>query len=58
MYSASQQSNTLSGRVTAEGDELFYEVRGQGSPLLMICGGGGDSWGTTHWPTGSPGSTG
>ncbi len=44
MYSASQQSNTLSGRVTAEGDELFYEVRGQGSPLLMICGGGGDSW--------------
>jgi pimeloyl-ACP methyl ester carboxylesterase len=30
------------GRVTAEGDELYYEVRGQGAPLLMIPGGGGD----------------
>jgi pimeloyl-ACP methyl ester carboxylesterase len=31
-----------SGRVTTEGDELYYEVRGQGPPLLMIAGGGGD----------------
>src|SRR5262249_7646069 len=31
------------GRVETEGDELFYEVRGQGQPLLMIPGGGGDA---------------
>jgi pimeloyl-ACP methyl ester carboxylesterase len=30
------------GRVTAEGDKLYYEVRGRGAPLLMIPGGGGD----------------
>jgi pimeloyl-ACP methyl ester carboxylesterase len=30
------------GFVATEGDELFYEVRGQGLPLLMIPGGGGD----------------
>lgn len=33
-----------SGRVTTEGDDLFYEVRGQGTPLLMIAPGGGDGW--------------
>jgi pimeloyl-ACP methyl ester carboxylesterase len=33
-----------SGRVTTEGDELFYEVRGQGAPLLMIPPAGGDGW--------------
>lgn len=33
-----------SGRVTTEGDDLFYEVRGQGLPLLMIPPGGGDGW--------------
>ena len=33
---------TKSGRVKTEGDELYYEVRGQGQPLLMISGGGGD----------------
>lgn len=38
------QHRTGSGRATNEGDDLFYEVRGQGPPLLMICGGGGDSW--------------
>jgi pimeloyl-ACP methyl ester carboxylesterase len=32
------------GRVTTEGDDLFYEVRGQGQPLLMIAPGGGDGW--------------
>ncbi len=31
-----------SGRVTTEGDELYYEVRGQGKPLLMIAAAGGD----------------
>src|SRR5216683_2801082 len=31
-----------SGRVTTEGDELYYEVRGQGQPLLLIPPGGGD----------------
>jgi len=31
-----------SGRVTTEGDSLYYEVRGQGIPLIMIPGGGGD----------------
>jgi pimeloyl-ACP methyl ester carboxylesterase len=31
------------GYVTTEGDTLFYEVRGQGKPLLMISGGGGDA---------------
>jgi pimeloyl-ACP methyl ester carboxylesterase len=29
-------------RITTEGDELYYEVRGHGRPLLMIPGGGGD----------------
>jgi pimeloyl-ACP methyl ester carboxylesterase len=33
-----------SGRVTTEGDDLFYEVRGKGQPLLMIAPGGGDGW--------------
>jgi pimeloyl-ACP methyl ester carboxylesterase len=32
------------GRITTEGDDLYYEVRGQGQPLLMIAGGGGDGW--------------
>ena len=30
------------GFVKTEGDELYYEVRGTGQPLLMIPGGGGD----------------
>lgn len=37
-----KQVNAQSGRVTTEGDELYYEVRGQGQPLLMIPAGGGD----------------
>jgi pimeloyl-ACP methyl ester carboxylesterase len=32
-----------SGRVTTEGDSLYYEVRGQGKPLIMIPGAGGDA---------------
>jgi hypothetical protein len=36
-----KQVATKSGRVTTEGDELYYEVGGQGEPLLMIPGGGG-----------------
>ncbi len=33
-----------SGRVTTEGDDLYYEVRGQGPPLLLIAPAGGDGW--------------
>jgi pimeloyl-ACP methyl ester carboxylesterase len=33
-----------SGYVTTEGDNLYYEVRGRGPPLLMISGAGGDAW--------------
>lgn len=29
--------------VTTEGDELYFEVRGEGPPLLLISGGGGDA---------------
>jgi pimeloyl-ACP methyl ester carboxylesterase len=29
------------GKISVEGDELFYKVTGQGKPLLMIPGGGG-----------------
>ncbi|MFD0712214.1 alpha/beta fold hydrolase [Paenibacillus sp. GCM10027626] len=32
-----------SGRVKTEGDELYYEIRGEGEPLLMISGGNGDA---------------
>lgn len=32
------------GRVTTEGDDLYYEVRGDGKPLLMIPPAGGDGW--------------
>lgn len=39
-----KQINIQSGRVSTEGDELYYEVRGQGLPLLMIAPGGGDGW--------------
>jgi len=31
-----------SDRVTIEGDELYYEVRGQEQPLLMIPAASGD----------------
>lgn len=40
--SASQDCRT--GRVAVDGDDLFYEVRGSGEPLLMIPPGGGDGW--------------
>src|ERR1700674_2578007 len=36
------QSLVRSGRVTTEGDDLYYEVRGQGQPFLMIAAAGGD----------------
>jgi len=39
-----QQVTVQSHHVTTEGDDLYYEVRGQGQPLLMIPGGGGDAW--------------
>lgn len=31
------------GHVTTEGDDLYFEVRGSGPPLLMIAGGQGDA---------------
>jgi pimeloyl-ACP methyl ester carboxylesterase len=37
-----KQVNIQSGFVKTDGDELYYEVRGQGKPLLMISAGGGD----------------
>jgi pimeloyl-ACP methyl ester carboxylesterase len=39
-----KQVTVQSGRVSTEGDELYYEVRGQGQPLLMIPPAGGDGW--------------
>jgi pimeloyl-ACP methyl ester carboxylesterase len=41
-YMKTKEVPTNSGCATTEGDELYYEVRGQGQPLLMIPGGGGD----------------
>ena len=41
---ATRQIVVQSGRVTTEGDNLYYEVRGQGPPLLMIPPAGGDGW--------------
>ncbi len=37
------QVGMQSGCVSTEGDDLYYEVRGEGEPLLMISGGGGDA---------------
>lgn len=34
--------------VTTEGDELYFEVRGEGPPLLMIAGGQGDAGFSTN----------
>lgn len=39
----SHSVSVWTGYVPTEGDTLYYEVRGQGSPLLMIPGGGGDA---------------
>ncbi|MBA2680886.1 MAG: alpha/beta hydrolase [Ktedonobacteraceae bacterium] len=36
-----QAGHIRSGRITTEGDELYYEVRGQGQPFLMIPAGEG-----------------
>src|SRR5579863_3735097 len=46
-----KQVTVTSGRVTTEGDDPYYEVRGQGQaggdkpqPLLLIAPAGGDGW--------------
>jgi pimeloyl-ACP methyl ester carboxylesterase len=39
---ATRQALKRSSRVKTEGDELYYEVRGEGKPLLMIPPAGGD----------------
>src|SRR5215472_7358971 len=41
---SAKQVTIQSDRVSTEGDELYYEVRGQGQPLLMIPPAGGDGW--------------
>jgi len=33
-----------SARITTEGDELFYEIRGKGHPIILIPPAGGDGW--------------
>lgn len=38
-----QPSNFQKGRVISEGDSLYYEVRGEGKPLILIPGAGGDA---------------
>lgn len=45
MTTAISMNSTLAttGYVETEGDKLYYEVYGQGPPLLMIAGGGGDA---------------
>lgn len=37
-------TDVAAGRITTEGDQLYYEVRGHGRPLLMIPPAGGDGW--------------
>ena len=34
--------NMQCSKVTVEGDDIYFDVRGQGEPLLLIAGGGGD----------------
>lgn len=38
-----QPTAVQSGRITTEGDSLYYEVRGHGAPLIMIAGANGDA---------------
>ncbi len=38
-----QHTDIQTGSVTTEGDDLYYEVRGHGQPLLLIPGGSGDA---------------
>ncbi|SDC34562.1 alpha/beta hydrolase fold [Melghirimyces thermohalophilus] len=37
------KTNVQIGHITNEGDTLYFEVRGQGDPLLLISPGGGDA---------------
>lgn len=37
-----QRNKVKSGHVTTEGDDIYFEVRGDGKPLLMIPAAGGD----------------
>lgn len=38
-----ERTPVRAGVVTVDGDDLYYEVRGSGPPLLMIPGAGGDA---------------
>ena len=40
-----QQGNVETGKVATEGDEIVFDVRGQGAPLLLIPGTPGDALG-------------
>jgi pimeloyl-ACP methyl ester carboxylesterase len=42
LYFIKKPSGKKVMKVKTEGDEIYYEVRGKGLPLLMIPGGGGD----------------
>jgi pimeloyl-ACP methyl ester carboxylesterase len=43
MFMNTKSVTMQSGRVTTEGDDLYYEVRGQGTPIILISGAGGDA---------------
>ncbi len=42
MNGVTNKLNFQTGRVMTEGDELYYEIRGHGQPLMMVPGGGGN----------------
>jgi len=41
---ATTSSPIHSARIKTEGDELFYEIRGKGQPIILIPPAGGDGW--------------
>ncbi len=43
MTTSIKPADMQSGRVTTEGDSLYYQVRGHGQPLIMIAGANGDA---------------
>lgn len=36
-----ERQSRIRGSVQTEGDTLLYKITGQGTPLLLIAGGGG-----------------
>ena len=39
-----------SGRAQSDEADLYFERRGDGPPLLLITGGGGDAGSGSRWP--------